>query len=422
MITGGKFMALESFYYTNVVGPLRTNPNDYNSSGGAGANVSISGGYIVFNGTAANCNLSLPASRPGSSYSDFAYKAVITIGSFQFDVAPSASTVSVITYFSGYAVAVNSSKQLAIVSGSTWSTVNAVGSTVLAVATNYRIELLIDQDWNGYNQGSVRVRLNGVDEVHFDTNASIYNSGGFSLGTTYNSGGKGGSGAAIPGTTNKVKNIVTAFASVSARGNRTPWLGSQTVDSTLRVPIANGSHSDFTGSPNTGVNKYQNVDENPASDTDYNYGGSVGSTLSETDTFTNVASYSGTIRAINVTSRYFLSAGALENNYYSLIKTGGVDYTGNPDYLASGSAGTDYGIALGYSRKPSDGSAWTASDLNSLEGGDQVISTGSNPQMKVSAVWLEVATGDAFTDNGTVPQPVGKLVNIKQAVNRGGTY
>jgi len=166
----------------------------------------------------------------------------------------------------------------------------------------------------------------------------------------------------------------------------------------LRPIGVHSRSSDYTGTPNTGSNLYQNVDESTKNTADYNYGG-LGSAGQEVyDILYTLEEYTGSnsINKVTVKGYYYLAETNSPSEHSQArfrIKTGGTVYNGsyfNPSTSA-------YGLhSKVYTTNPKTSAAWTKKEVNALLAGDSLgtyISTDKSPRTSIAQCcqyWVEV--------------------------------
>ena len=140
-------------------------------------------------------------------------------------------------------------------------------------------------------------------------------------------------------------------------------------------PIGVDSYtSQYYGTPNTGKNLYQNVDESSKNEADYNYGLLVSVGQQVYDILYTLEEYTGSnsINKVTVKGYYYLyEAGSpsVHSQARFRIKTGGTVYNGsyfNPSTSA-------YGLhSKVYTTNPKTSAAWTKEEVNALLAGDSL--------------------------------------------------
>ena len=160
-------------------------------------------------------------------------------------------------------------------------------------------------------------------------------------------------------------------------------------------PIGVDSYSSpYYGTPNTGSNLYQNVDESSKNEADYNCGLGQG----VFDILYTLEEYTGSnsINKVTVKGYYYLA----DTNYPSVhsqarfrIKTGGTVY--NDSYFNPSTSA--YGLhSKVYTTNPKTSAAWTKAEVNALLAGDSLGTYKSNDKSpKASSArccqyWVEV--------------------------------
>ena len=130
------------------------------------------------------------------------------------------------------------------------------------------------------------------------------------------------------------------------------------------VPTSDGTHTDF--SPSTGSDHYAVVDEETALDTDYNEATALG----DKDTYQITPSGIATpIKAVSVFNRVF-KEGSSTAGVKNILRAGSTDYQGSSDeriLTSDAEMITDI-----WEVNPNTSSAWTTSDLSSMEFGVEV--------------------------------------------------
>ena len=136
----------------------------------------------------------------------------------------------------------------------------------------------------------------------------------------------------------------------------------------------NSSNSQYYGTPNTGSNLYQNVDESSKNEADYNYGRLIGPGQLVYDILYTLEEYTGSnsINKVTVKGYYYLA----ENNSPIVhsqarfrIKTGGTVYDGS--YFDPSTSA--YGLhSKVYTTNPKTSAAWTKEEVNALLAGDSL--------------------------------------------------
>lgn len=131
----------------------------------------------------------------------------------------------------------------------------------------------------------------------------------------------------------------------------------------LTPQTGNGANTGLT--PSTGTDHGALIDELPANDdTDYNAGSTAG--VKDTYAFTNLT-VSGTPKAVQARARARLDSGS--KTLALVARLGSTDYDG-----ASQSVTSSYlQYAQIWETRPSDGGAWTVSDINAAEFGLKVV-------------------------------------------------
>ena len=160
----------------------------------------------------------------------------------------------------------------------------------------------------------------------------------------------------------------------------------------------NSVNSLYYGTPNTGSNLYQNVDESSKNEADYNYGFLSSTGQQVYDILYTLEEYTGSnsINKVTVKGYYYLAEGGSPGEHAQArfrIKTGGTVYNGsyfNPSTSA-------YGLhSKVYTTNPKTSAAWTKKEVNALLAGDSLgtyISTDKSPRTSIAQCcqyWVEV--------------------------------
>lgn len=137
----------------------------------------------------------------------------------------------------------------------------------------------------------------------------------------------------------------------------------------LRPIGVNSRSSDYTGSPSTNNNCYQNVDESSKNEADYNYGVSQG----VHDILYTLEEYTGSnsINKVTVKGYYRVvnTGGGFGAQARFRIKTGGTVY--NDSYFDPSTSA--YGLhSKVYTTNPKTSAAWTKEEVNALLAGDSL--------------------------------------------------
>ena len=142
----------------------------------------------------------------------------------------------------------------------------------------------------------------------------------------------------------------------------------------LRPIGVNSRSSDYTGTPSTGSNLYQNVDESSKNEADYNYGYLASAGQGVFDILYTLEEYTGSnsINKVTVKGYYYLYEGrspAVHSQARFRIKTGGTVY--NDSYFNPSTSA--YGLhSKVYTTNPKTSAAWTKEEVNALLAGDSL--------------------------------------------------
>jgi len=163
------------------------------------------------------------------------------------------------------------------------------------------------------------------------------------------------------------------------------------------------SNSQYSGSPSTGDNLYQNVDEASKNEADYNYGLLTLAGQQVYDILYTLEEYTGSnsINKVTVKGYYYLyefGSPAVHSQARLRIKSGGTVYNGsyfNPSTSA-------YGLhSKVYTTNPKTSAAWTKEEVNALLAGDSLgsyMSSDKFPNMsraQCCQYWVEVEYTEA---------------------------
>ena len=151
----------------------------------------------------------------------------------------------------------------------------------------------------------------------------------------------------------------------------------------------------YYGTPNTGSNLYQNVDESSKNEADYNYGYLIGAGSLVYDILYTLEEYTGSnsINKVTVKGYYYLyeaNSPWAHSQARFRIKTGGTVYDDsyfNPSTSA-------YGLhSKVYTTNPKTSAAWTKEEVNALLAGDSLGTYNSFPKYSIARCcqyWVEV--------------------------------
>ena len=155
-------------------------------------------------------------------------------------------------------------------------------------------------------------------------------------------------------------------------------------------------YSKYHGTPNTGSNLYQNVDESSKNEADYNYGYLALAGQQVYDILYTLEEYTGSnsINKVTVKGYYFLYellSPWTHSQARFRIKTGGTVY--NDSYFNPSTSA--YGLhSKVYTTNPKTSAAWTKEEVNALLAGDSLGTYVSLPVRTSSAqccqYWVEV--------------------------------
>ena len=132
--------------------------------------------------------------------------------------------------------------------------------------------------------------------------------------------------------------------------------------------------SQYYGTPNTGSNLYQNVDESSKNEADYNYGGLASAGQQVYDILYTLEEYTGSdsINKVTVKGYYYLheyNSPDAHSQARFRIKTGGTVY--NDSYFNPSTSA--YGLhSKVYTTNPKTSAAWTKAQVNALLAGDSL--------------------------------------------------
>lgn len=287
----------------------------------------------------------------------FTASTTVVVGfALRMDVLPGGSWGGIaLLYDAGFTtllatLAVNSSGLLSFRNSA--NTQLAVGTTVLATNTWHYIELKVV--FNGASS-SVRVRLNGADEIASTTVTLGSTAAGFlrfyfSYGTS-------------PYSTfawiNRTIDIDDVYVLDTTGTDATDLLGDVHVETIY--PSSDGANDQWTA--DTGTNSAARVSEtSPDGDTSYIYS----SVVNQKTTFNmgDLAILSGTVYAVQ-SNLYARKDDAATRQICSVVRQGGSDFDGSNKAL-----GTSYDTKQQlYENDPSDSADWTISKVNSAEFG-----------------------------------------------------
>ena len=141
----------------------------------------------------------------------------------------------------------------------------------------------------------------------------------------------------------------------------------------LRPIGVDSRSSDYTGTPSTGDNCYQNVDESSKNEADYNYGYLVAG-QGVFDILYTLEEYTGSnsINKVTVKGYYYLyevNSPTVHSQARLRIKTGGTVYNGS--YFDPSTSA--YGLhSKVYTTNPKTSAAWTKEEVNALLAGDSL--------------------------------------------------
>lgn len=237
--------------------------------------------------------------------------------------------------------------------------------SAMTAGNTYRVELISDRDWRGVGLGSVlcRYRVDGAGEPAVTTQLDI--GGGDTATINILLGQQNGKAATGPNVNIQIKDLVVWASDDSSI--KAPWLNNQTPQSVL-LPTSNGSYNDFTGNGDA-TNKYANVDEDPASSSDYNNGGDIAQTRTQ-GYLPTAPAYGGTIRGVS-TTRLMKNVDGTSGTYYVGLRFNSTDYTKN----LTGFTSTTLTLPaiFGSPGNPADYSTLSNTDIGNLEFFDQIV-------------------------------------------------
>jgi len=160
----------------------------------------------------------------------------------------------------------------------------------------------------------------------------------------------------------------------------------------------NSSNSQYYGTPNTGSNLYQNVDESSKNEADYNYGYLASTGQQVYDILYTLEEYTGSdsINKVTVKGYYYLyesGSPGVHSQARFRIKTGGTVY--NDSYFNPSTSA--YGLhSKTYTTNPKTSAAWTKEEVNALLAGDSLGAykvEGKSPNTSIALCcqyWVEV--------------------------------
>lgn len=223
----------------------------------------------------------------------------------------------------------------------------ATGTTRLSLNLWYYLEM---QATLNDTTGTAQVRLNGVTTPEISYTGNTYYPGGSSTMDTMQ--------VQIHG------DVDDLYVLNSVGSANTTFQGDVRVYALL--PNGNGSSSQLTGSDGDSTNNYQLVNEQP-----YNTANYVGSAVSgQRDTYT-LADLPATVTSVVGVQNNLIAAksDAGTISMKPALKIGAGVY-----YGATRSPNTAYGAYQDvYDKNPATSASWTVSDVNSLEGGMEVV-------------------------------------------------
>ena len=156
--------------------------------------------------------------------------------------------------------------------------------------------------------------------------------------------------------------------------------------------------SQYCGTPKTGSNLYQNVDESSKNEADYNYGLLVSAGQQVYDILYTLEEYTGSnsINKVTVKGYYYLyeyDSPTFHSQARFRIKSGGTVYNGS--YFDPSTSA--YGLhSKAYTTNPKTSAAWTKEEVNALLAGDSLgayTSTDKYPKIsnaRCCQYWVEV--------------------------------
>ena len=158
------------------------------------------------------------------------------------------------------------------------------------------------------------------------------------------------------------------------------------------------SNSQYYGTPSTGKNLYQNVDESSKNEADYNYGYLASAGQAVFDILYTLEEYTGSnsINKVTVKGYYYLyeyNSPSVHSQARFRIKTGGTVYDGS--YFDPSTSA--YGLhSKVYTTNPKTSAAWTKEEVNALLAGDSLGSYESSDKhpntsrARCCQYWVEV--------------------------------
>ena len=158
------------------------------------------------------------------------------------------------------------------------------------------------------------------------------------------------------------------------------------------------SSSQYYGTPNTGSNLYQNVDESSKNEADYNYGNLAGTGQQVYDILYTLEEYTGSdsINKVTVKGYYYLyefGSPTVHSQARFRIKSGGTVY--NDSYFNPSTSA--YGLhSKVYTTNPKTSAAWTKEEVNALLAGDSLGAYASGDKYAKTSIaqccqyWVEV--------------------------------
>lgn len=172
----------------------------------------------------------------------------------------------------------------------------------------------------------------------------------------------------------------------------------------LRPIGVNSYDSHYLGSPSTGNNLYQNVDESSKNEADYNYGSSVSIGQQEVyNILYTLEEYIGSdsINKVTVKGYYFLveeGSPVVHSQARFRINSGGTVY--NDSYFDPSTSA--YGLhSKEYTTNPKTSAAWTKEEVNALLAGDSLGCYTSSDKTPLTSTarccqyWVEVEYEEA---------------------------
>ena len=187
-------------------------------------------------------------------------------------------------------------------------------------------------------------------------------------------------------------------------------------------------NSQYHGTPSTGNNLYQNVDEASKNEADYNYGVLSSAGQQVCDILYTLEEYTGSdsINKVTVKGYYYLyesGSPVVHSQARFRIKTGGTVYNGS--YFDPSTSA--YGLhSKVYTTNPKTSAAWTKEEVNALLAGDSlgayVSSDIKSPKTSVARCcqyWVEVEYIAGWTHitkvNGVASANIAKVNGIAVA-------